>query len=142
MSRSILLKCLDKRIFTKDLLNLIDIKYKKMEDIRKSLDEILKVLDPIKVVEEYVSVKILDSRYIEPLSNTQINCLYNISNCFKESKYIDAYKLLYECINDSYKGTESGRFINVNEYYMIKFLIKVFRNKLSGLEPVIKQREG
>lgn len=117
MSRSMLLKYLDKKIYTKDMLNFFDLNYEEISDIKMSLEKISGVLEGTKVV---------DLRYIESLSGTEIRCIHNILDCIKENKYIDAYKQLYICLENSGEGHRSDRFININEYYMIKFLVEIF----------------
>lgn len=117
MSRSMLLKYLDKKIYTKDILNFFDLNYEEISDIKMSLEKISGFLEGTKVV---------DLRYIESLSGTEIRCIHNILDCIKENKYIDAYKQLYICLENSGEGHRSDRFININEYYMIKFLVEIF----------------
>lgn len=126
MSRSMLLKYLDKKIYTKDMLNFFDLNYEEISDIKMSLEKISGVLEGTKVVENFVSMKVVDLRYIESLSGTEIRCIHNILDCIKENKYIDAYKQLYICLENSGEGHRSDRFININEYYMIKFLVEIF----------------
>lgn len=131
MSRSMLLKYLDNRIYARDLLNLMDQKYNTIIDIKITLNNILSLLEQSKVVEAFVSMKTLDLRYVEPLSRTELICMYNVSECLKNNNYTEAYEQFYLCIDNCEEGQESDRFINVNEYYMIKFLVKIFIREIS-----------
>jgi hypothetical protein len=95
-----------------------------LEDMKTTISNALKLLesyeDQIRMSRFFINRKTV---YVKGLSDRQINMALDIKRLVRERDLCNAYRQLWDCIDDCNRGMQANTYITIEEYMLYNLLL-------------------